>query len=312
MEAVIKNAKPGVIVSVGTERGFILAGMVNRATGYSAANRLLLADDNLRANNYNRYNIALLDLTRPGDIDEFKRLRETNSFDQIQSLLRQRQVSVSSREILSNPVVFNQWLEWVRGEDYSVWEGFNRPPVRSLNPFRAARARQFTDAVYAHNPEIFNSVQAMAKSQRITVANINLTSRRDVNDLRDLVLASDEPLSVLDISNVWQRAYSTAGELEYLFATMSVVADDGAIVQITNQLPKLAQMFKVDSGAGERILWSYSGFNYGAIRGNWQSFGAFSKYLVAMQKKRELPGVSTFKRLCNWPLLPMIRTKQSH
>lgn len=277
---ITRQVQPGVILSVGTERGFILGAQIAHSTNNSPLNHLVLLDYNQNVNLINRYNVALLDLSLVDNLADYMHLRLNASFEEIQDALSSRVVSDETAQILSSSSNFFKWKRRVRnaGSNF-VWEKFYNPPRTSMIPLRRIRARQFSESVYLHDEPLFFAIQALAKSGRIRVTQTDLTSDKDLDDIRDWIEESRLPLSILDISNAWQRRYMNRQLLEKLISSFEKVANNKSVLQITGHASLIETLLTMDIESGDSMApWNYTGYTFGYIR-KWSSISKFVKFL---------------------------------
>lgn len=307
MRSITSKVQPGIIASVGTERGFILGALAANATKDDPQNILYLIDYNHENNRINEYNAALLDLSLKGDLADYKHLRLKATFEEIELLLKKRPTSRKTQNILSRRENFEHWTKVRDIDENFVWEKFYDPPINSFGPRRRYRAKQFTESVYLHNKELFASIQKLAKEGKIIVQNINLADAGEVREWTDAIRERKTPLSIVDVSNVWHRRYMKPKQFVQLIDSLNQVANDDSILQIANQVSIIGIFTVLDIGSGDSMApWNYSGYTFGHIR-IWPStklFDASLRYLF--QASKPVNGLRHHKGPCSTLLIRLI------
>jgi hypothetical protein len=220
--AVWAKAPAGAYVTVGTDRGFIAAGLAPRVTD------LVLVDLNPRAVVINRINIALLRLARSRD--EYLRWRtQPLGFDDWQVLFQKASVPPADRELLGD---HRAWVAWQWGIVRNPkLDRFHTDP-RFVRPVR--RDTPFLDANYLYYPAQFRRVQKLARSGHISAHQLDLTRPDSV---RELVLALQQaniPISVLDLSNAWDHDAMTAAQFADVLHAFEPVLRKGSRLLVTD------------------------------------------------------------------------------
>lgn len=196
-----KQASQGVHLSVGTERGFIGAGLNPNAT------HLLLVDNNPLAVRFNWMNIGFLQLAK--DREDYLHLRYHATYDEIRERLEKAakgKVHPAANAHLRDIPMFRWWEEKVRPDprgfaDLNWLQGTNK---KSSN---MAKKRAFEKSSYLHIDEVFDRVHALAQEGKIFAFQQNIADKNFPERLQSLLGPEKLKIGTADISNAWWTEY---------------------------------------------------------------------------------------------------------
>jgi hypothetical protein len=123
---------------------------------------------------------------------------------------------------------------------------------------------KFREVNYLYYDEPFNRIKALADANRISTGYLDLNDFAAVAMLVTNLAAQKIPLSVLDISNAWWKAYTQRALLAATLTEFDKIARDDSIFLATSQSPFVA----VAHGTIDRTPtpFSYSGYTFKYIR----------------------------------------------
>jgi len=205
---IFEQARPGVYLSVGTERGFISAAV-------AGATHLLLVDRNPAAAAYNRANAALLALAR--DREDYRRLR--------QATLSQVSDAAEARGWDAPRVRRFQ-------ADFRIFRG-----EQEGNKLVQAGGRFFQGVNYLLDDALFGRLKSLADAGKIGALTLDLNDGRRVAALADALASAGLPLGVVDVSNAWWQKFMGVEGLNALASALARVAHPRSIVLTTDGGP---------------------------------------------------------------------------
>ncbi|MCB0330514.1 MAG: hypothetical protein KDD70_12645 [Bdellovibrionales bacterium] len=222
--------KPGILISVGTERCEVYAGLSDNVT------QLEQWDKNPEVVLCNSLNTALL-AASTARVD-YAEMRFNATPQDWEAIARQStDLHPFHAQLLSHKGAHEWWVKKVRQEP--GFEKFHDAPG-IVAWFTDA---PFEDANYLHSEEQFQRVHALAKAGRIHSRLIDLANPKHVEEGLALALQDGEKVAAIDVSNAWQ--YVTNEELDRLVPP---------VLQAGNESPLLITTAR--SGG----KWYYSGF----------------------------------------------------
>lgn len=212
----LQKAPSGVIVAVGTERGFIDAANTPNATG------LLLTDIDKSIVAYNQVNMLLLKISKDRDRENYDELRlHPSESEWLQAAERAHLDPATTRHLLSQ---LNNWkADVVDNRDFA---SFQRPPTR--------RWSKFGPANYLYNDNPFAKIQKLAKSNTVAPMELNLSNAEAVENLVSQMKQEHLTLSVLDLSNAWWNFHIDRKVLKRDLELFNSVASPETLLIITN------------------------------------------------------------------------------
>ncbi len=188
----LQESTAGAYVSIGSERSFIHASLSN-------ASRLIALDKDPVIVRFNRVNAALLAAAK--DRESYVHLRLEASFEEWKKAAQGLLYKDPMRDLLTSDTIWKWWNQRVRHVNGSghknEFGGFIAKPAAGSN---------FDGANYLWEDKLFAKLHAMAKARRIESHLLDLRGRDRVRELVQAIRNGTDPetpLSVLDISNVW-------------------------------------------------------------------------------------------------------------
>jgi hypothetical protein len=276
----IAGAPSGAYVSVGSERSFIGASLIEQTT------HLLQIDADPMTLMFNRVNTALLALAAKGDRENYRHLRFNASFDDWQAALNARDLLPEYKNLLSRMDVWKWWKlyfrdyggYWSFGINAKKW-GYFLAPEKRTTPDR----EEFEKGVYLFSDEKFSRLQKLASTGRIIQLKVDLNNSESLSTLFNELKQQKIPLSVLDVSNAWEETFTKKMALEHLLKVSSSVADSGSVFLTSVKL----SLLKLPT---PRNGWGYRGYTFEYISGK-----GISK--VASEIKNPWLGLMRFKKI---------------
>jgi hypothetical protein len=174
---IFERTGQGIYISVGTERGFVGAGL-------SHATHLFLADSAPEAVIFNRISILLLKAAA-GDAGKYRELKLNPSalISKIDS------ANLSGEE--------KSWLRTMARTDW--WQAL----VQNMSAsFFWAKRPDERHSIYSGG--VFQKLTELASSNRIQADLVDFSSDQDMTALSRAIQLADLKISVLDLSNAWQ------------------------------------------------------------------------------------------------------------
>lgn len=224
----LHGSTEGVYVSVGAERGFIGASISSKNS------HLLLIDIDPNVTFYNKVNTALLSLAQTGNRQDYWKLRMTATNDEWLSAIGFRSPPETVKEILSNPETWRWWEKNVRDvgtkEEPTWWRYVYDSSWRTPSDQGA-----FQDTIYWYNDNLFLRIQALAKDGKIQAHTLDLNDSQKVQELTEKMKTSDLNVSVLDLSNVWQKEYMKRRIVKELISKFGIIAHPQSVLLLTDQ-----------------------------------------------------------------------------
>ncbi|MGE3683146.1 MAG: hypothetical protein AB7G93_15595 [Bdellovibrionales bacterium] len=209
----LKDASPGMLVTVGTERGFM------EAANAPSINRLVIIDKSEAVITYNQINILLLRMAK--DRDHYLRLRLRPDIEEWNAAARFAGLSSEEQRFLVRHQA--QWK--IRVAEHYLFRNFHRPP-------RANAA--FAEVNYLFDDGLFAPIQDLARTGGIETYHIDLEDLEKVTELIVRLRLIGLPLSILDLSNAWMGRYLSREGLTHLIAELNGLASDKSLLVITD------------------------------------------------------------------------------
>lgn len=211
MSPITNEAKKGLYVSVGTDRGFIGAALSN-------ANHLLLLDHNPDSVLFNRLNIALLKISK--DRGDYMNLRLHASPDEFMSRAAAASVlNAEEKQLLL---------------DKDVMQGFRNllsdPQFGQLHK----QSGTFRGANYIYGEGYYRHLKNLADQGKIEAYHADLAAKETVDAVTSHVKAKRLKLGVIDLSNAWEEGYIHPDRMEYLLKRFSESDHTKSIFLFTN------------------------------------------------------------------------------
>lgn len=259
---IFRRAIEGAYVSVGTERGFIAAA---NATNIS---HLILVDTNPGVVQFNQINVALLKISKTRE--EYLKLRTHPRLSEwTRALNKAREKGyISSAESEYTRNSFSKWKELMA--ENTKFKSFHA---------KINNDRRFKGTNYLYDNKLFSKVQKMAKDNKIVTSKAELGSQNDVRNLSKTLQKIDVPISVLDISNAWQKQFLDPGELSNLISVLEIHTTPDSQLVLTDQ------MTSFQKGRKTHIPWSYSSYTFKKIN-QYKNLGTFLQHIYKTKGKR--------------------------
>jgi hypothetical protein len=239
-----RKLKEGVYVSVGTERGFIAAASSPNVT------HLLLLDRDDGIGIFNKINILLLKMAK--DREHYLELRLRPSGPVWDTAAVAAGLSMDERNFL-----FKYVLEWNKHVSHnSFFDIYHDKPRQFIFP-------KFKGVNYLHDNELFKKIQKMAKEDKIDVGIVSFNSNEEVQEVVRQLAEANIPLSALDISNAWWRAYMSVIQLDFTLKEFQKIADPDSYFLTTSQ-NKISGLAKVITRA-TTTPWNYRATSFAHI-----------------------------------------------
>lgn len=202
MKWITAAAEPGVLLAIGTERGFFSAAINNQFT------ELLLIDMDPRAVLFNRLNIALLRLAH--DRADYLHLRFEANFSEISSRARMSDLTITETE-------FYWWCSQARSRD----------------AFADLRFWQGRENNYMQSDKAFERLSVMAKNNLIGSYLIDISKPQSVKTfLKEVV--GDKTISMADLSNTWWSNFASLAGIRKFASTISANLNENSILLFTH------------------------------------------------------------------------------
>lgn len=202
-QEILKKAPPGLQIAVGTERGFMGLGINPQATG------LVLIDRDPKVVKYNEINIAFLKLAETRR--EYQRLRFAENY--------------SDWEKAGLKLDRSAWDFW---QTYVIGDG-------RFKEFNNPKSQFFEDSNYLFSPDRFEKLSKLAKTGKIKTELLDLREPKELRGFVNRLKLRGEQLSVLDISNAWQKQYMKGEALSNLLKEFGTWANPKSILMITRR-----------------------------------------------------------------------------
>lgn len=239
----LEASTAGALISVGTERGFLTAALVNNVT------HLFLVDRSFAVTVYNRINAALLKLSRDQDRLHYLSLRKAKNHSVWIQALRESNEQFNETELalLRNPEAFNFWRETSQKRRlYLAMGGQHRLTEKS-------GYGRFENVNYLQYDNQFSPLQKLAKKNRIIALNFSLAQEKPLREFTEFLKSARIKINVLDISNAWQPGYIPP---KYLANTLRVFAG------VSHRSSLLLTTKQRESGSPAMVIeWDYMDFN---------------------------------------------------
>lgn len=185
---ILARAAPGAYLSIGTERGFMMAALAPQMSA------LICYDYDPAAVLFNWVNAGLLKLAH--NRLDYLELRLHSSFEEWQLRISNTPLRPAIHDLLTQKDMFDWWKTYVREREN--FAEFHEPPPEGANDY------PFKDANYLHDDVLFANIHRLALQDKISVVQVDLREKSEMAALADWIRLEKETLSVIDISNVWQ------------------------------------------------------------------------------------------------------------
>lgn len=266
---VLKEAPNGLVISVGSERGFIDLALAKNVT------HLLLTDNNRAVVLFNSINIALLKLAENQASYLYLRLDATieNWREKVHHSIN---LDDESKRLLTDKRSFDFWIKMVRKCKklgfYALHQWHHKRPLPPLRPYIQT---YFKNSNYLQNNNLFNRLSSLAKRNRIQAVHIDFSEEK-LLDLVQLLEFKKIRLSVIDVSNAWWPKYFGLKRLGEIIGDFFTLAENKSIVVVTNTIPGMA-------GPGVNSEFGYITATFENL--NIQDRASFLRYLGKARKK---------------------------
>ena len=234
----------GVGIFVGTERGFMTAGISSQIEG------LVLVDISSTTNVYNVLNVALIRASQ-GSREKYVDLRLHCDFKEWRDASF-NEIIPEYKKLLSDPRLHSWWLTEVREKSFFI--NFHTPKQRV-----GIRKNPIFNSNYLFNDEYFLRVYNLAAQNKIFVYNADLSHSDEVQKvLQDVSIQfPDKKVSFMDISNAWQIGYlGPLGTGRLIILLKSFYKSDFVLV-FTSQASILSTFPILKLPSTEYVTWNY-------------------------------------------------------
>lgn len=240
---ILKHAGAGVYISVGTERGFMGAIQTPKAS------HLLLLDMDPQVVKFNRYNIALLKLSK--NREDYLHLRLNASLNELKE--RVKNTSDKTLSALFDQESFQFWQVNVR--DSFLFSDFNRNKIsffarykknlgtafsdkkieKYIETFAKQDKEKFNVTNYLYEDSAFQKIHQMAQEDKIQAVLGNFTDHERLAEISSALKEKNLKVSVIDFSNAWDRwDYPTTPQnISDIMTHFAPVSDENSILYLT-------------------------------------------------------------------------------
>lgn len=236
----------GLLVSSGTERGFIHAALIlanARNLNVPAFTGLLIADARPENVLFSRINIALIKLSQ-GDRDTYVSYRFRATLERWQLALSHcarssglglmaPKCGLTPEEValLSDGAIWSWWKTYVM--DRLFQEPFYGEPGRHGANVSSSR---FKDANYIHSDRLFKAIWQLANQGNAQGEQVDLTDSGQRTTLIDAISKSGKSVALWDVSDSWQFT-KVEDQLSGIFSAITSVGTPQGLV-LAGFLPK--------------------------------------------------------------------------
>ncbi len=219
---IFEKMKAGLFVSVGSERGFLYAGLTDKIQS------LLLVDYDQSIVKFNKLNIRLLKAAR-------------NRKDYIYLRTKAGEKEWMERGLLS--VDWSWWRENVK------FTGLNYNPNVDFYMHKSKNELGFFRKTnYLFVDEQFNRVKQLADRDLILVTHLDISNKLSSEMLSNALIEWPHEISAIDLSNTWEDMYASMTGVEQFVKSLRPRTLANAILVLTEDR---------SSGLG---VWLYNGF----------------------------------------------------
>ncbi len=209
---ILNTMKPGTLVSVGTERGFLYAGISTHVRS------LLLVDIDPAVVMFNRINVALLKAAKNREDYLYLRLNAGKEIWQSRGILD------------SKSGIWEWWRKYVQYDPNST--------SSNINFFMHDKeSGHFTKANYLFFDKQFARVKELADNNRISATQGDLGNPATLSSFSSAMGSSQFPVTAVDISNVWESQYAGYKGTDRFLKSLKDVIDPQAIFIFTDESP---------------------------------------------------------------------------
>ncbi len=251
---IVGDAIPGAYVTVGSERCFMMGGILKQISS------LHCVDRDAEINLMNRINIALLKMAKSRENYVFLRLNA--NLDDWQHCAQSVNLPAAEIELL-NSYNFDFWTSNVRNN----W-GFEHFHKRRDAQAFDDRAVAFSKANYLYIDSVFERVKQLAQSNSIHVANLDLSEPLEIQSYLTKIIQSGSAISVVDVSNAWWSRYAGISSLHN-------------ITEILANLKSMKSRILMTVGVAN---WAYLGFDVETATAA-ENRGPLSNYLYSLERR---------------------------
>lgn len=175
---ILRNASPGALITVGTDRGDFTASMAPQIT------KVVKIDRSAYVVRYNRIQRALFSISR--DHRHFKELRGTKKFSDWERF---------------NP---HRWQSDLDKENFQWWRLMIQN--RRIDLDRRDRREEFRFD-FLEDASLYDRVAQLAKADQSRVLQINLRDLDAFEDILKRIKSEGNEISIIDLSNTWWTSY---------------------------------------------------------------------------------------------------------
>jgi hypothetical protein len=290
----VKDAPPGVYVSVGLDRSFIGSAIT------PGASHLLVLDRDRTIVELTLFNAGLLAIAK--NAADYRHLRQKASFDEI--VRRAGKAENIASDYLAALRSESTWGDldfYIRENRPFDPDHFNEEYFLSSLLHEAPAKKgdyAYKDANYLYDEALFAKLQEMARAGHISALACDLGNPKSVEPVVDALAGKKLKLSVLDLSDTWY--YGKRVSLSYLppkkslelWRTFLKVADKKSVLLLT-AMHNLEERRVADTRWGKRshyphpfYKWIYFALNFKTIANEEQTKAALDKMLDHYQRTR--------------------------
>jgi hypothetical protein len=225
---IMRAVTSGVYVSVGAERGFINFSLAHNAT------HLLLIDLVPQVVLFNRVNVALLKAS--DSLEDFLRLRTTPNRADFLARVNHSALSRDDKELLGNAEVF---------KTFSSIQ--NAATERLLDP------RYFKGVSYLRDPVLFERLRQAAREGRIQVLKGNFGDTKFLADVAAEMRRLGLKIAALDISNAWERRYTTREGVKRIVSAFSPAMKADSFLVVSKMREQIGE---------NKYIWDFMAYKF--------------------------------------------------
>lgn len=240
----------GIYITVGTDRGFQAASFFpNEISG------LLLVDASEKVVLFNRINIALLQMS--SSLGDYQFLRKSASFDIWES--RKSKISNHLKDVIKSDY-YNWWMSDVEEGYFDGFFSGEKKDEYDLGFVPNFSMIYYGDSNYFNDEKQFLVIKKLADKDLIQSEVVNLNSADAVSELIESIKSSNHSVSVIDLSNLWQRSYMFKNVTKTIMS-FNEIANDKTLILNTGNLG-----FQMRLVAKYELSYFYFVFKYSDLR----------------------------------------------
>lgn len=240
---ILDQAPAGVLLSVGSERV-----LFNYLLKKSETPFVMAVDQDPGILQFHRINEILFRITPYGDVETYRKLRikpESVDWLRFAATARKAQLISETEFVFFTDMRTYQWWTEKVGTNPNFYYLNQKPVPQKANPFK--------DVNYLYDAALLSRLQDLAYRGGYRYKQVDLSSLASVNSLIELLKQLQQPVSVIDISNAWQKEglnqYLGPDKLASLLFSLQPSFQKNTFLIMTDLI-----------SATDFRLWSYVGF----------------------------------------------------